>query len=299
MTLLGKLIREPLVQFLLLGALLFVYFEWKGGGSGPGSTRISITPGLVAHLASGFARTWQRPPTDAELKGLVDDYVKEEIATREATAMGLDRDDTIIRRRLRQKMEFLVDDAVGATPPTDAEIRAWLEKHPGAFHPEPQVVLRQVYVSARRGGVPAPAEAQRLLARLRAAGPDARIDTLGDPSMLPRELPLGPLSEVTRAFGTEFAARIDAIEPGRWTGPVESPYGLHLVLVRERVAAAPPALADVRPLVERELLAERRRTQLQALYERLLAKYTVAIEMPKDEAVGKPASTAQAEGGAR
>ena len=299
MTLLGKLIREPLAQFLVLGALLFVYFEWKGGGSGPGSTRISITPGLVSHLASGFARTWQRPPTDAELKGLVDDYVKEEIATREATAMGLDRDDTIIRRRLRQKMEFLVDEAADATPPADAEIRAWLEKHPGAFRPEARVALRQVYVRARRGGASAPLEAQRLLARLRAAGPDARIDALGDASMLPRELPLGPLSEVTRAFGTEFAARIDAIEPGRWTGPVESPYGLHLVLVSERVAAAPPALADVRPLVERELLAERRRTQLQALYERLLERYTVTIEMPKDDAVKKRASSAPAEGGAR
>jgi len=299
MTTVKRFFHEPLVQFLLLGALLFVYFEWKGGGSGPGSTRISITPGLVEHLASGFARTWQRPPTDAELKGLVDDYVKEEIATREATAMGLDRDDTIIRRRLRQKMEFLVDEAVDATPPTDAEIRAWLEKHPGAFHPEPQVALRQVYVSVRRGGASAPVEAQRLLARLRAAGPDARIDALGDASMLPRELPLGPLSEVTRAFGTEFAARIDAIEPGRWTGPVESPYGLHLVLVSERVAAAPPALADVRPLVERELLAERRRTQLQALYERLLQKYTVTIEMPKDDAVKKRASSAPAEGGGR
>ena len=96
-----RFVREPLVQFLVLGALLFAYFEWKGGGSGPGSTRITITPGLVEHLASGFARTWQRPPTDAELKGLVDEYVKEEIATREAVAMGLDRDDTIIRRRLR------------------------------------------------------------------------------------------------------------------------------------------------------------------------------------------------------
>src|SRR4026207_2472459 len=94
--------REPLVQFLVLGGLLFLYFEWRGAGSGPGSTRIAGTPGLVQHLASGFARTWQRPPTDAELKGLVDDYVKDEIATREAQAMGLDRDDTIVRRRPRQ-----------------------------------------------------------------------------------------------------------------------------------------------------------------------------------------------------
>jgi hypothetical protein len=100
-------LREPLVHFLSLGALLFLYFEWNGGASGAGSKRIVITPGLVEHLATGFARTWQRPPTNEELKGLIDEYVKEEIATREAVAMGLDRDDTIIRRRLRQKPEFL------------------------------------------------------------------------------------------------------------------------------------------------------------------------------------------------
>ena len=292
-----KIFREPLVQFLLLGALLFVWFEWKGGGSGPGSTRISITPGLVEHLASGFAKTWQRPPTDAELKGLIDDHVKEEIATREAIAMGLDQDDTIIRRRLRQKLEFLVEDAVDQVPPTDAELQEWLEKHPEAFRAESRVALRQVYVSTERRGASARADAEKLLARLKAAGRDAKIDALGDPSMLPRELPLGPLSEVTRAFGTEFAARIDAVSPGQWTGPVESPYGLHLVLVPERVASAQPALADVRPVVERELLAERRRTQLQALYERLLAKYTVTIEMPKEEK--KPAAAATAGGGSR
>jgi hypothetical protein len=290
-------LREPLVQFLLLGALLFVYFEWKGGGSGPGSTRIAITPGLVEHLASGFAKTWQRPPTDAELKGLIDEHVKEEIATREATAMGLDRDDTIIRRRLRQKMEFLVEDAVDQVPPTDAELQAWLDTHKDAFRSEPRVALRQVYVSSERRGASARADAEKLLARLRASGADAKTDTLGDASMLPRELPLGPLSEVSRAFGSEFAAKIDALAPGQWSGPIESPYGLHLVLVSERVAAARPALAEVRPLVERELLAERRRTQLQALYERLLQKYTVSIEMPKEpekkQAEAKPAGRAQ------
>ena len=101
--------------------------------------------------------------------------------------------------------------------------------------------------------------------------------------MLPGELPLGPLSEVSRAFGSEFAAKVDALAPGQWSGPIESPYGLHLVLVTERVAPTRPALADVRPLVEREYLAERRKAQLQALYERLLQKYTVSIEMPKED----------------
>jgi parvulin-like peptidyl-prolyl isomerase len=100
--------------------------------------------------------------------------------------------------------------------------------------------------------------------------------------MLPAELPLGPLSEVARSFGSEFAEKVAALAPGEWQGPLESPYGLHLVLVVERVGPARPSLADVRPLVEREFTAERRRAQLEALYDRLLKKYTVAIEMPRE-----------------
>ena len=272
--------REPLVHFLLLGGLLFLYFEWRGG-SGPGGSRIAITPGLVEHLASGFGRTWQRPPTDAELKGLIDDYVKEEIATREAVGMGLDRDDTIIRRRLRQKLEFLVEDAASAAPPRDAELQAWLDAHPESFPGEPQVAFRQVYVSPERRGARTATHAAELLARLRKGGPDVATDRLGDPSMLPAEEALSPLREVERSFGSDFAQALLSIQPGRWTGPVESPYGLHLVLVREHVPPVKPALAEIRPMLEREVLAERRKRGLDRLYERLLERYTVTIEMPK------------------
>ena len=292
MTLPKRLLREPLVQFLLLGGLLFLYFEWRGGSGGPGSTRIAVTPGLIEHLASGFTRTWQRPPTDAELKGLVDDYVKEEIATREAVGMGLDRDDTIIRRRLRQKLEFLVEDAASASAPTDAELTAWLAKHPQSFRAEPQLSFRQVYVSPERRGASAAADAGRLLARLRAKGPDVATDGLGDASMLPAEQPLAPLREVERSFGSEFAQVLLTLQPGRWTGPVESPYGLHVVFVRERTPAASPALAEIRPQVEREVLAERRKRDLDGLYERLLQKYTVTIEKPKPTPTPEKAASA-------
>jgi hypothetical protein len=291
---LRRFLREPLVQFLLLGGLLFLYFEWRGGSGGPGSTRIVITPGMIGHLASGFSRTWQRPPTDTELKGLVDDYVKEEIATREAVGMGLDRDDAIIRRRLRQKLEFLVEDAAGASAPTDAELEKWMDKHPESFRAEPRIAFRQVYVNPERHGAKFRADAGKLLARLQAAGPDAPIDGLGDPTMLPTEQPLEPLRETTRSFGEEFGSELMKIEPGKWTGPVESPYGLHLVLVRERVASALPELSSVRPQVERELSSERHKKELQSLYERLLAKYTVDIEKPKAET---PAPAAPAAGG--
>jgi hypothetical protein len=280
MSLLKRLFHEPLVGFLLLGALLFAVFHWQGDAGGPGSNRIVITSGLIDHLASGFAGTWQRPPSEAELKGLIDDYVKEEIATREALAMGLDRDDTIIRRRLRQKLEFLAADDSGSAPATDAELSAWLQRHPDAFPGEARVAFRQVYLRPDRHGTSLRTDAEKLLAKLRAAGPDAAIEKVGDASMLPAEQPLEPVRDVARTFGEDFARDVQAIEPGQWAGPIESPYGLHLVLVRERVAGAAPPLSEVRPAIEREVQIEKRNAQVQALYDRWLAKYVVTIEKP-------------------
>ena len=276
-----RVLREPLVHFLLLGGLLFLWFQWKGGASGPGTKRIVVTPGQVRNLASGYTKTWSRPPSEDELKGLIDEYVKEEIATREAMALGLDRDDTVIRQRLRQKLEFLSGDAAAAAPPTDAEIEAWVKGHPDAFGGELRLSFRQVFLRADRRK-DARQEAERLLERLRAS-PDAPAADLGDPTMLPAEMPLGPLRDVTATFGSDFSRRLAEAPAGEWTGPLPSTYGLHLVLVRERVAAESPSLAAIRPLVARELLAQRQKKELQALYEGLLAKYDVTIEMPKAE----------------
>jgi PPIC-type PPIASE domain len=284
MTMLKRLIREPLVHFLLLGALLFLGSAWQGEGAAAGSKRIVVTPGVVDHLAAGFSRTWRRAPDEAELKGLIDEHVKEEIATREAMAMGLDRDDIVIKRRLRQKLEFLLLDAAAAAPPTDAELKAWLVRHPEAFRIEPQVAFRQVYLRPARRGESAQADATKLLATLRAAGPDARIDGLGDASMLPAEAPMEPLREAARHFGQDFADALMTLAPGQWSGPVESSFGLHIVLVRERTNGAAADLATVRPLIEREIQSERRKAELHALYERLLAKYSVSIETPAKSA---------------
>jgi hypothetical protein len=138
--------------------------------------------------------------------------------------------------------------------------------------------LRQVYVSRDRRGEAADADARAVLDRLRALGPDAAIDRIGDSLMVPQEIELVSRSEVARLFGDAFAAAVLELEPGTWSGPVESGYGPHLVLVRERVAAAAPELAAVRPRVERELLDSRRREQLDAMYAKLLETYTVEIE---------------------
>jgi len=237
-----------------------------------------LTSGQIESLAAVFAKTWQRPPSEADLKALVDDWVREEIAVREAMAMGLDRDDTVMRRRLRQKLEFLVEDVSAAAPPTEAELQAWLATHPERYRTEDLLELRQVHFSRERRGPAAEADARALLARLEAAGAAAPIDDLGDPSLLPQELPLQPAKQVALQFGDDFAARVAALAPGHWAGPFESAYGLHLAVLIRRVEGSLPALAALRPAVESDLLADRRKRQLEAMYDRLLAKYHVVIE---------------------
>jgi len=275
---LARWVREPLLHFLVIGALLFLAFH-RWGETSAGSGRIVIAPGQVDALASGFARTWQRPPTERELKALLDEHVREEIATREAMAMGLDRDDTIIRRRLRQKFEFLAEEGVDAAPPPgDAELQAWLAAHPDAFLREPRVTFRQVYLDPNRRRGTLEADSRKLLERLSMAGPQARIDALGDPLMLPQDVQDSDRGEVARLFGDAFADSLLKTPPGRWTGPVRSGYGMHLVFVRAREEGRRPALEEVRGLVLRELAAERRKQALDALYARLLERYQVVVE---------------------
>jgi hypothetical protein len=274
-----NLLREPLLHFLALGALLFLFFHWRGA-SGPSSTSIVVTHAQIEQLAVGFARTWQKPPTESELKSLIDEYVKEEIATREAVATGLDRDDVIIRRRLRQKLEFLAEDTIQSSPPTDADLEAWMNKHSDAFRSDPLIAFRQVYLSPQLQGTSLHADAEKLLVKLQAAGPKVSIEPYGDPTMLQAEQPLAPLFDTSRSFCDDFAKQLMNAEPRRWIGPIESPFGLHLIFVSEKIPAGQQPLSAIRPQVEREVLLERKNKELQNLYDRLLEKYTVTIEQP-------------------
>jgi len=207
-------------------------------------------------------------------------------------SLGLDRDDTVIRRRLRQKFEFIADDEADATPPTQAQLQAWLDSHPDAFRLEPRVAFRQVSLSADRRPGTLEADARRLLEKLVREGKEAKIDGLGDSRLLPTEVAMQPRSTVARDFGGPFADAVLGIEPGRWAGPIRSGFGLHLVLVREREESRLASLADVRAQVERDFAADRRRRALDDRYAKLLGRYEVVIEKrpeaPKATGAGAP-----------
>jgi hypothetical protein len=270
------------VHFFVLGAALFGLFALVGRPSGERQERIVVTSGQIENLGATFGRTWQRPPTPLELDALIEDHVRDEVYAREAAALGLERDDVVVRRRLRQKMEFLTEEAAEAAPPTDEELAAFLAAHADAYRVEPRLAFRQVYLSRDRRGDGVEADARAALARLEAQGGDADISTMGDPLLLPADVALSSRSDIARQFGEPFTARLLEAAPGRWVGPIESGYGLHLVYVQRREEGRPPALNEVRDAVRRDWQLARRKEALENAYRALRDRYVVTIERPPD-----------------
>jgi hypothetical protein len=287
-----RLLREPLVHFLLLGAAIFAAYNRLPNRSNAEPGKIVITQGQIEHLATGFVKTWQRPPTAEELAGLVRDRVREEVYYREARALGLDKDDTIIRRRLRQKMEFVSDDIAAQAEATDDQLNAYLQAHPDSFRVEPRFTFRQVYLNPDKRGENLARDAAQLLVQVNQAGGNADTSALGDSFLLEHQFAAVPVSEVAKQFGAKFAAKLPGLMSGRWQGPVESGYGVHLVLVSERTEGRLPVLAEVRDAVRREWGNARRLEANEKFYQELQKRYTVTIEGL--ESVTEPKKLAEA-----
>jgi hypothetical protein len=285
-----KLLREPLLHFLVLGVLLFAVYSFLSTGGEPEQGRIVVTEGQVASLATTFARTWQRMPTQEELQGLVDGYVREEVLYREGLLLGLDRDDPVIRRRVVQKLQF-IEEGSSETEPTEADLQAYFESHRADFELQPRYTFRQVFLDPGRRGAAVTTDAERLLAELTSdSSQEPDIAALGDPTLLPLSFDDALASEVSRVLGAEFAEGLATLVVGPWQGPLRSTFGWHLVQLSARQDAAIPELAEVRAEVEREWQRARRMEASEAFYRQLLLRYKVVVEMPEPEPAGASAS---------
>jgi hypothetical protein len=273
-----RLLREPLLHFLLIGAALFVLYGALNRGQSAAPSEIVISEARVEALAESFATVWMRPPTVEEIKGLVDDYIAEEIYYREAIAMGLDQDDTVIRRRLRQKMEFISEDAATATEPTDAVLQAYLAAHPEKFLEPAELTFVQVYFSTEQRGDRARPSAEQVLAELQSGRGPANIAEAGDPTLLPGEMQSAPPQSIANTFGSDFAEQVLEAPVGQWTGPLQSGFGLHLVRVDDRKAGATPEFEQIRPLVLREWQSGQRTEFNKAFLDGLRARYDIRVE---------------------
>lgn len=280
-----RLSREPLVHFLLIGVALFVFYSSTRDVASEAPNRIVVNSGQVEQLAANFKRTWMRAPTEDERNALVENYVREEVFYREALAMGLDQNDPLVKRRMRMKLEFILED-LASQDVTDVALTTFLQKHPDKFRTEAQLSFQQVFLNPdKRKDLDS--DAKQLLASLN-GGSAAKM--FGDPTLVPSEFSLATQSEIARSFGERFAEEVVKLAPGDWTGPVYSAYGAHLLKVSERIEASQPELADIRALVEREYLVQQRKDQKDLAYQKLREGYEVTIESLKVE----PLASAQA-----
>jgi len=269
-----RLLGEPMLHFVLIGIALFAAYQWRAPADSDGS-RIVVTQGVVDDLVTQHVAAKGREPSSAELNHLVESYVRDEILYREGVKLGLDRDDLVVKRRVRQKIELIAEEEASTQAPTDAELSAYLAANPARFLQPAVVTFDQVFLGeSTRGPAVVPAVSVTREALRKGADPQE----LGKPTLLPSRMTQTAADLVARDFGDVFAAALVKAPIGEWTGPIDSSFGSHYVRVSDRTPAAAPALAAVREQVAREWENERRQRARADAYARMRGEYEVSLE---------------------
>jgi peptidyl-prolyl cis-trans isomerase C len=270
---LRRWLHEPLLHFVVLGVALFTLHHWVAPPQ-PGR-QIVLSAEAIRGLRQDHLRRYGTLPTADEEAAMIQRFINNEVLYREALALGLDRGDIVVRRRLVQKMQFLTEDLQPIATPTDRQLRAYLDAHAVRYAVPARLTLTHVFVSADRHGSSTAAYAAQLRARLLAGADPAQ---LGDPFLRGRKFSLSTQAELAAAFGATFAAQVMSLPTGTWSEPLRSSYGLHLVRVAKHIAGHQPSLAEVRDAVERDWREERRTEADRLALARLRQRYDVRIE---------------------
>jgi hypothetical protein len=250
--------------------------------------KIVVTAADIERLSANWSKRWNRPPTDIELKGLIDSYIKEEVYYREALALGLDRDDTILRRRLMQKMEFLSNDLAELNQPDDTALNKYFLDNQEKYELPPRITFTHIYFSWDKRGAKVFEDAKSVLAGLNVP----RAPEKGDSFMMQYDFVQETPFEVERLFGKGFAEQLFALQTDAWQGPIESGYGLHLVRISEKIDSEMPELASVIDKVRTDFMFEQRQKVNKEIYEKFKERYEIVIEeMPKQSSMVKAGSS--------
>ena len=280
----ARAMREPLAHFVAAGLVLFVGYALLHPErfAADTSRRIELSATDVARVELAFIARWQRPPTAPELRGLLTSEVRNEILSREAIALGLDKNDVIVKRRLAQKMEFLADDTSGGRDATLAELRAWFDLHRSEFAPASRITFRHVFFSTDQRGAGAEGAARRAL-----TSASDRRDAVprGDPFMFQDYYAGQTEAQVAQVFGSGFAKTLFSSETRRWSGPFASGLGWHIVWAEELRPGEVPTYEDVEAEVRERWMSEQRDVAKRASFEAMLARYEVVL--PSQEAVDR------------
>ena len=267
-----RFLREPLLHFIIIGGLFFLVYTAVNDTGANSTDVIGITPERIAQLATEFNAVWNRAPSDEELDHLINEEVRSEVYYRDALALGLDKDDAMVRRRLRQKMEFLTDTGVYLQDPAEGELESWFAANEHAYGSEPQVAFEQVYL----GEAPSEETISRTLSTLK-SDPAVDLTELGQRTLLPAQLKLSRPDAVDSVFGDGFYNLISGFTTGDWDGPVASAYGIHLVRALDSVSARTPPLKEIREVVLRDWKSSQASLNREEDYKTRRSRYTVEI----------------------
>ncbi|EJN26975.1 hypothetical protein PMI35_03668 [Pseudomonas sp. GM78] len=276
LSLIKRCLRQPLLHFLIAGFALFgLYGGLHRSTVNQDPQRIEITPEVVQWIAISWLARWQRPASEQQLQGLIDEYVKEEILYREALKLGLDKDDTIIRRRLAQKMDFLAEDVASLREPAPGVLEAWYNRHPDQYAPPPLATFHHLFFALDKRGADARVQAQAALSSL-----TDKHSGDGDAFMFNSAYSEQSQDQVARVFGSKFAVSLFKQAPGGWVGPVESGFGWHLVWIDTLAKPPAPAFETVAQQVKSDWLFEQRSKSKRANFDALKARYEVVVTLP-------------------
>ncbi len=280
---LRRWLGEPLVQLLLVGTVLFLGYRalHPSPEAGAPSTRIELTEDDLRQMSVAWLAQGRPAPTPEQMRNLVELRIREEILYREALALGLDKGDTIVKRRLAQKMEFLFEDVSALREPTREELKAWFEKNSDRFALPPRASFRHLYFSPDRRGARAREDAARALDKLRGKPASAQEGAaLADRFMFQDYYGDRSFEEMAKLFGPRFAQALLQQELGSWQGPVESGYGWHLVWVDSVTRSRVPAFEEVETEAKAEWIADQRTETRRRAYEAMRARYEIVLPSP-------------------
>ena len=281
-----RILGDPLFHFVVLGALLFAAYAGVSKGIDASVQDIIVSRSRVAHLASVFSRSWRREPSRDELNELVNDYLREEIFYREAKTMGLENDDPVIRRRLRQKLEFLEENSAAQRTPTDDELNNLLQGEPELFRKESRYSFLHVFLDPdhhRDNLFDRQASVRKALTNLNEGADPLQWS---DRFLLSHSFVEVPADELNRIFGEDFSAQLARLPVASWEGPIRSAYGLHFVRLTSRDQGQPPSLDEARPALLREWSERQRVKANQEAFARMRKRYRIVIEQADEASRG-------------
>lgn len=294
---LAKLVREPLAQFVLIGACIYgAYAMFSEPNESAGEWSIVVDENRIEGFIAAWERRWNRPPTREELDAIIRQFVREEILYREAVAMGLDKDDPVTRRRMAQKIEFLTKDVLRLKEPGEQELEQYFMDNLHRYQKPDFITFTQVFLDPDKRGEKTLDDAANLLAELQAAGePDPEAPHMGDRLMLQGYFPVRTELDIRRQFGMGFSEAVMELQPGRWHGPIPSGYGVHLVYVHSIEVSPPPVFSQVRDRVLEDWQYAQQEKAYAQFLENLENRYEIVVEGVPAAAGGDSRSGARAQ----